>query len=245
MKSPANFPPLYQTTAALSTCEPTVSEPRTALKTNSFILVTDHELLRHWLRESIAQSPAHRIAAECGTLADGVESCLTVAPALAIVAWNLPDGRGTDLVRSVRSRSVRTKFLMLSSDTRPYVARQAFDAGVQGCLFPRATFEMFQDAIAALLADRTYYCPQASRLLIEALRMNKRSNAESLTASDREILLGVACSEPMKMVADRLGLSAKTVSNRLSTLKAKLGVPDVAGLVRYAIQIGLVEGPGP
>lgn len=200
--------------------------------------------MRHWLRESLAPMPEYRVAAECGTISDGVESCLTLAPSIAIVAWNLPDGRGTDLVRSVRSRSLSTKFLLLASEPRPFVVRQAFDAGVQGCLFPRATFEMFQDAVEALLADRTYYCAQASRLLIEAMRSNKRANAEILSASDREILLGIACSEPMKMVADRLGLSAKTVSNRLSALKVKLGVADVAGLVRYAIQIGLVEGPG-
>lgn len=200
--------------------------------------------MRHWLRETLAGSPEFRVAGECDTVADGVESCLTLSPAIAIVAWNLPDGRGTDVVRAVRLHSLRTKFLLMASDPRPHVVRQAFEAGVQGCLFPRATYEMFQDALAALLADRTYYCAQASRLLIEALRMNKRTEGESLTASDREILLGVACSEPMKMVADRLGLSSKTVSNRLSALKTKLGVADVAGLVRYAIQIGLIEDPG-
>jgi DNA-binding NarL/FixJ family response regulator len=200
--------------------------------------------MRHWLRESLQRDSDNRVMAECDNVADGVESCLTLSPAIAIVDWNLPDGRGSDLVRSVRGRSLKTKFLMLATEPRPNIVRQAFDSGVQACLFPQATFEMFQEAVHALLNERTYYCPQASRLLIEALRTNRRSPGEALSNSDREILVGVASSEPMKMVADRLGLSAKTVSNRLSNLKTKLGLADVAGLVRYAIQVGLVEGPG-
>jgi DNA-binding NarL/FixJ family response regulator len=228
----------------VTTCDEIGTHSSTGLKTNTFLIVSEHALLRHWLRESLQQDPENQIAGEAGSVADGVESCLTLSPAVAIVAWSLPDGRGSELVRAVRSRSLRTKFLLLSADPRPHVVRQAFDAGAQGCLFPEATPAMFQEAIQALLNERTYYCPQASRLLIEALRSNKRTAGEALSSSDREILLGVASSEPMKMVADRLGLSSKTVSNRLSNLKSKLGIADVAGLVRYAIQIGLVEGPG-
>ncbi|MGH7442010.1 MAG: response regulator transcription factor, partial [bacterium] len=119
--------------------------------------------------------------------------------------------------------------------------RRAFDAVVQGCLLRRATFEMLEEAIAAVLSGRTYYCPESSRLLIEALRNTSPGEGKTLSPREREILVGLVHGEAPKMLAYRLGLSPKTVNNQLWALKDKLGIHDMAGLVRFAMRCGLAE----
>lgn len=64
---------------------------------------------------------------------------------------------------------------------------------------------------------------------------------EQLTPREREIALLIAGSHSSKEVAHRLGLSIKTAENHRSNLMRKLGVHDVAGLVRYLIRQGLVD----
>ena len=54
-------------------------------------------------------------------------------------------------------------------------------------------------------------------------------------------MVGIARGESIKAIADRFGLSPKTVNNQYSSLKDKLGIYDTVGLVRYAIHLGLVE----
>jgi DNA-binding NarL/FixJ family response regulator len=74
----------------------------------------------------------------------------------------------------------------------------------------------------------------------------RRTGAEteprkSLTARQREILQLIAEGQSTKRIAGTLGVSVKTVETHRSQLMEKLDIHDVAGLVRYAIRIGLVS----
>ena len=65
----------------------------------------------------------------------------------------------------------------------------------------------------------------------------------SLTTREREVLRGFAGGENPKALADRLGISTKTVQNHISILKDKLGLQEPAALVHYAIKHGYIEAP--
>jgi two-component system nitrate/nitrite response regulator NarL len=105
----------------------------------------------------------------------------------------------------------------------------------------RASFDTLLEAIRAVVKGKSYYCSVSSRLLVEALRTAAHSGGDTLTARERDILRGVAGGQSIKVIAHRFGLSPKTVNNQFSTLKDKLGIRDSAGLVRYAVNHGLVE----
>ena len=63
-----------------------------------------------------------------------------------------------------------------------------------------------------------------------------------LSNREREVLMGFARGESPKAIADRLGISAKTVNNQISLVKQKLGIADAPGLVRYAMRRGYIDG---
>ncbi len=207
--------------------------------TASVLIIEDHLMMREMLARVMAEEPAVGEIEGAGDCASGLALAGKLKPTLAIVDWMLPDGKGTDLVRQLRLCSSTTRCVMLSSHEQPHLVREAIDLGVAGFVMKRASTDTLRTAIRAMLADGVFYCPDSSRLLIEALC----ARTATLTEGERAILRSIARGENIKSIAAHQRLKPKTVHNHLANLKDKLGIRETAGLVRYAIKHGLVEAP--
>ena len=211
------------------------------MKPASVVIIEDHTLVRHLLGSVLKEDPGLVLAGDFATVAEGIHGCLKLKPALVIVDWMLPDGKGIDVVRALLPKLAGTRFIFLSSLEKEHIVREAIDAGVHGFVMKRAPYETLLAGIRAVVGGQSFYCPTSSRLLVEALRTAADRSPNALTVRERDILRGIARSESIKILADRFGSSPKTVNNQLSALKDKLAIYDSVGLVRYAIRHGLVE----
>ncbi len=207
------------------------------------VLIEDHTMLRQLFAHPIRDELGLTLAADCTTVADGAATLLVEKPDLAIVDWMLPDGRGFDLVRSVGPKLPRTRWLFISSNEQGHLVREAVSLGVQGFVMKRSDLATLRDAVRRVLAGEKYYCPASARLLVEKMVDESRAVAANLTSREREVLRGYARGENPKVLADRLGVTTKTVQNHLTLLKDKLGLREPAELVHYAIKHGYVEAP--
>jgi hypothetical protein len=207
----------------------------------SIILINDHTLLRNLLTASLEEDPALTVAGGFSNATEGINACLKLAPTLVIVRCMLPDGKGLDVVRALAPKLAGTRFLILSSLEKAHIVREAIDAGVHGFVMKRASYETLVEAIHAVIAGKSYYCPISSGLLVESLRTAADNGANTLTPRERDIVRGIARGESIKSMAARLGLKPKTVNNQYSLLKEKLSIFDTVGIVRYAIRYDLVE----
>ncbi len=207
------------------------------------VLIEDHTMVRQLFAHLIRDELGLTLAADCTTVADGAATLLVEKPDLAIVDWMLPDGRGFDLVRSVGPKLPRTRWLFISSNEQGHLVREAVSLGVQGFVMKRSDLATLRDAVRRVLAGEKYYCPASARLLVEKMVDESRAVAANLTSREREVLRGYARGENPKVLADRLGVTTKTVQNHLTLLKDKLGLREPAELVHYAIKHGYVEAP--
>jgi DNA-binding NarL/FixJ family response regulator len=207
------------------------------------VLIEDHAMVRQLFAHLISEELGLRLVADCTTVAEGKEALLKEKPDLAIVDWMLPDGRGFDLVRACGPKLARTRWLFVSSNEQGHLVREAVALGVHGFVMKRASLSTLRTAITRILAGEKYYCPDSSRLLVEKLVDEGRTLAVSLTAREREVLRGFASGDNPKLLAEKIGVSAKTVQNHLSMLKEKLGLAEPAELVHYAIKHGYIEAP--
>ncbi len=197
------------------------------------------QLFAHLIRDELGLT----LAADCTTVADGAASLLIEKPDLAIVDWMLPDGRGFDLVRGVGPKLPKTRWLFISSNEQGHLVREAVSLGVQGFVMKRSDLATLREAVRRVLAGEKYYCPASARLLVEKMVDESRAVAANLTSREREVLRGYARGENPKVLADRLGVTTKTVQNHLTLLKDKLALREPAELVHYAIKHGYVEAP--
>ncbi len=207
------------------------------------VLVEDHTMVRQLFAHLVREELGLTLAADCTTVAEGAEALLREKPELAIVDWMLPDGRGFDLVRGVGPKLPRTRWLFMSSNEQGHLVREAVSLGVQGFVMKRSDLGTLREAIRRVLAGETYYCPASARLLVDRMVGEGQAMGVSLTPREREVLRGFARGENPKVLADRIGVSTKTVQNHLSILKDKLGLQEPAELVHYAIKHGYIEAP--
>ena len=118
---------------------------------------------------------------------------------------------------------------------------QALRAGASGYLLKGATPVELEMAVTAVARGETYLSPAMSKHVVEDyVRRSGAEPAPSLTPRQREVLQLVAEGRSTKEIAARLGLSVKTVETHRTQLMARLDIHDIAGLVRYAIRVGLV-----
>ena len=212
-------------------------------KSARVVLIEDHTMVRQLFAHLIRDDLGLTLAAECTTVAEGAAALLKEKPDLAIVDWMLPDGRGFDVVRAVGAKLPRTRWLFISSNEQGHLVREAVSLGVQGFVMKRSDLATMREAVRRVLAGESYYCPASARLLVDRMVGEGQAMGVSLTPREREVLRGFARGENPKALAEKLGVSAKTVQNHLSLLKDKLGLQEPAALVHYAIKHGYIEAP--
>lgn len=207
------------------------------------VLVEDHTMVRQLFAHLLRDELGLTLAADCTTVADAMVALLREKPDLAVVDWMLPDGRGFDLVRAIGPKLPRTRWLFVSSNEQGHLVREAVSLGVHGFVMKKSDLATLREAVRKVLAGEKYYCPASSRLLVDKMVDESRAIAANLTSREREVLRGFARGENPKALAERLGVSTKTVQNHLTLLKDKLSLREPAELVHYAIKHGYVEAP--
>ena len=124
---------------------------------------------------------------------------------------------------------------------REYV-RRALKAGAAGYVVKRSAAKEVVEAIRAVHAGQRYLSPRVADVVLEDYSDDKQDDPLArLSAREREVLQLLAEGRTGAQIAERLSLSQKTVETYRARLVEKLGIRDLAGLVRFAIQRGLVS----
>jgi DNA-binding NarL/FixJ family response regulator len=116
------------------------------------------------------------------------------------------------------------------------------EAGAHGFVEKTAGLGEFKKGLGTIADGGTYFGPGVAALLRTVVANNSsNSGIETLTDREREILKLVAESHSTKEIAQKLGISVKTVDNHRTNLMRKLDLHDVASLTRYSLEIGLID----
>ncbi len=156
----------------------------------------------------------------------------------------MPGLSGLDVAAKVSQEYPETKVVILSMYKDEEYIRQAIMVGAAGYLLKDSDTEELGLALHAVARGEAYLSPAVSKCLVAGYRRQATGEAgESgmLTGRQREVLRLIARGLSTKAIARRLGISIKTVETHRAQLMARLGIHDVAGLVRYAIRNGLVS----
>jgi DNA-binding NarL/FixJ family response regulator len=180
------------------------------------------------------------------TASDGREAVELVAqhPELDLIVLDvsMPGMDGIDALREVRRSGNDVPALMLTQELTGGTITRAMKAGAAGYVLKTAGRDEFLSAIRLVAAGGEYISEDAKTALIARLT-GRRSPVDqpALTRRELEILKLVATGLSTRQMADQLFISAYTVETHRRNLLQKLGLKNAAGLVRYAIDHGLVD----
>lgn len=215
------------------------------------LLADDHALVRAGIRALLAQIPEVDAVTEAGDGHEAMAALVASRPDVALIDIGMPGLNGLELAARAAREAPGTRVVILSMHSTPSYVAQALRAGVRGYLLKDAAAAELSLVLRAVARGDTYLSPAISKQLVEALlrrapeadgeKKDRGGDFDLLTSRQREILQLVAEGKSTKEIAALLDLSAKTVETHRAQIMERLAIHDLAGLVRYAVRIGLVS----
>ncbi len=217
------------------------------------LLADDHTLVRAGLRLLLEREAGVQIVGEASDGHEALQLSKTSQPDIILMDLSMPRLNGLEATARVTRACPQTRVIILSMyDTPDYVV-QALRAGAAGYLLKDAATAELELAIRAVARGEMYLSTAVSKPVITDYLRHLESGSKDadrdtrpatlLTPRQREILQLIAEGRATKEIATLLQLSPNTVETHRRRLMARLGVHDVAGLVRAAIRLGVIP-PG-
>ena len=210
------------------------------------LLVDDHTILRIGLRAFLRY---HDDIQVIGEAQDGAEALARVAelrPDIVLMDIAMPGVNGIEATRQIRAQYPETRVLILSQYEDPQYVLPLLRAGASGYIPKDALGTDLLAALRRVAKGETFLCPSVAKVLAEEIRGagSKSTSTDSLTPRECEILQHIALGETNTQIAEQLSISVNTVEWHRANLMNKLGVHTAGGLVRHALQHGLVGENG-
>jgi DNA-binding NarL/FixJ family response regulator len=177
-----------------------------------------------------------------GTVGNGnelIDLARKLRPDVIVTDIAMPVLGGLEALRRLKAAKSEAKVIFLTMHADAQLATEAFRAGASGYVLKQSAGEELIAAIQEVLQGRTYLTPLMTKDVI-ANFTETTPPAVKLTPRQREVLRLIAEGRRMKEIGAILELSTRTIETHKYEMMRALGVESTAGLVRYAIQIGLV-----
>jgi DNA-binding NarL/FixJ family response regulator len=214
------------------------------METTRILLADDHTLVRAGMRSLLKDIGGVDVVAEASTGREAIDLVEKHRPDVVLMDIAMSGLNGLEAAEHIIKTHPQCKVIILSMySTKEYVTR-ALQIGVKGYLIKDAAASELEVALRAVVRGEKYLSPAVSTHLIdqyEKLSSTKDCPPETLTPRQREILQLIAEGRTTKEIAAILNVSLKTVDTHRTQLMERLDIHDVAGLVRYAIHIGLIS----
>lgn len=212
------------------------------------LIIDDHPLMREGLKAIIGQDARNVVIGEAGTAADGLRLAAELSPDIALVDISLPDAGGLEVIRELTGREGAPRVVVVSMHARIDLIAESFKAGACGYVVKESSAQRLAQALDAAARGEQYLdsslAPKVLMKLSEySARRAQASDAAygSLTQREQQILRLLAEGHSTTDIASRLFITRKTVENHRANLMQKLGLSNLAGLVRYAARLGLID----
>jgi len=209
-------------------------------------LADDHQLVRDGLKLLLEADPEMKVVGEAADGREAVRQVKRIRPDVVILDVAMPEMNGIDAAELIHREAPEVGIIVLSMySTKEHIYR-ALRAGASGYLLKESAAAEVLDAVREVRCGRRYLSSRVSEEVISAFLNPDPSSQvatplETLSGRERQILQLVAEGRTSAQIASALFLSPKTVDTYRSRVMGKLGVHDIAGLVRFAIQHGLLS----
>ncbi|EPX80416.1 response regulator transcription factor [Salipiger mucosus] len=204
------------------------------------VVVDDHPLVAEGIEAILEGYPDLDVLA---TLSDGqaiIDRLDELAPDVVLMDLNMPGLGGLSATEMIRERRPATRVLVLSMHDSPEYVANALSHGACGYVLKDVPTDEIKRAIDSVMAGERYLCTGAEGALQPVLSGGR----EQLTNREQTILLQLAQGKSNKAVAQALDISVRTVETHRKNIKRKLGISSTAGLTRYALEHGVLQGTG-
>jgi DNA-binding NarL/FixJ family response regulator len=218
------------------------------MKNIKILIVDDHEVVRDGLKNILLSLNNVSIAGEAANGEDSISLYDSLKPDLVIMDISMPGMNGIEATRIIKENDPNAKILILTMHDNQEYLNQIIRSGAKGFVLKNTDKEELLDAVKTVAGGENFFSKDISKLIIENyIRSAKDSDKNEgykevpLTKREVEILKYIAEGNSNQEIANKLYISYNTVDTHRKNIMHKLSIKNTAGLVRYAIEKGLIN----
>ncbi len=196
------------------------------------LIVDDHPVVVSGCKALLAAEP-DIVVFDAHDAESGLAAYAAHAPDVAVIDINLPGVSGFELAARVLAQDLAARIVIFSMNDDPAFAARAIQIGAKGYIAKNDDPALFASALRQVFEGGTYLPPALARKMAFAQFDSKLAQ---LSQRELEIVRLLAAGETTGAIADKLGVSYKTIANNCTALKSKLGARTSMDLMRAALE---------
>ena len=204
------------------------------------LIVDDHPMVAEGIQSILETYDDILVVGTLGNGQDAVDRAADLAPDVILMDLNMPKLSGLSATEMLLERAPDTRILILSMHDSPEYISTALSHGAMGYILKDVPTDEIKQAIDTVMLGERYLCTGAKG----SLEPKDGETREALTGREQTILLQLARGKSNREVALALDISVRTVETHRKNIKRKLGISSTAGLTRYALEHGVLQGTG-
>jgi DNA-binding NarL/FixJ family response regulator len=214
-------------------------------KINIFI-ADDHNLVRQGIVAMLKNQYIFTIVGEASDGAQAVRMVKELKPDIIIMDISMPTLNGLEATYQIKRDMPDAKILILTQHENEEYIIQIIKAGASGYVLKSSVSDDLVSGILALEKGGRFFSPSISKLILDGYinkikgQETKKENPE-LTHRELEVMQLLVEGETNQKVAEKLYISVRTVEFHRANIMHKLNLHDIAGLVKYALQKGIIQ----
>jgi DNA-binding NarL/FixJ family response regulator len=206
------------------------------------LIADDHEIVRHGLRDILTTRLGKVTVSEAKDAGEAIRLLIKKDWDLVLLDINMPGRSGLEVLEESKRLRPKTPVLVLTSYPEEQFALRAFKLGASGYITKQSVSDELITAVQRVLAGGKYVTASlAERLATSFGAGGDRAPHEALSSRELHVLRLIALGKSMKVIADELALSEKTVATYRTRISEKTGLKTNVEIARYALKQGLVE----
>lgn len=204
-------------------------------------IVDDHPMVAEGIRAILESFEDIEVVATYSSGQEIIDNAASLSPDVILLDLNMPGMNGLTVMEILLETHPKMRILVLSMHDSPEYISTALSHGAMGYVLKDVPTEEIKTAIDTVMTGQRYMCTGAKGSLVPDDGAETR---EALTGREQTVLLQLAKGRSNTEVAAALDISVRTVETHRKNIKRKLGISSTAGLTRYAMEHGVLQGTG-
>lgn len=217
-----------------------------AAKKARVLIVEDHPVVRVGLELMINDEPDLEVCGGAESLKDANSMVKKLKPDVVVLDIALGDGSGLDLIKEMHETRPNMPILALSMHDELIYAERALRAGAKGYIMKKEAMDKVMTAIRRVLSGEVYVSEKMASRMVQKLvnphSADAASPVEALTDREFDVFRLIARGIGPSEIAERLGVSVKTIETHREHIKEKLGLKSGTELTRFCLQWEMGRG---
>ena len=203
-------------------------------------IADDHQMFIDGIKSIFQDNEEIEITVTANDGAELIGKLVDKPADIILVDADMPRMDGLEVTKKILEKNPEAKIIVLTMHNEKNYITSFVKSGASGYVLKNTSESELIQAIKSVFRGENFYSQKVAHVIMKGLK-NDSENKVQISERELDVLRLIAAEMTTKEIAEKLFISENTVETHRKNLIGKLGVRNAVGLVKYAIQEGLIE----